>query len=121
MQEKARLQEELEKPKQEHWIKKLEKSMSIAEDILKRFENGDENIRKRIIADLGSNLYIKSKMFEIEASNPILCLEKSSLPIREILERFEPNESGSDKEKLEYLYSSSPLVLRRQDSNLIRH
>lgn len=118
IKEKARLQEELEKPKQEHWIRKLEKSMSIAEDILKRFESANEDTRKRIIADLGSNLYIKSKIFEIEASNPILCLEKFSLPVRQILEGFEPAESGSDKEKLECLYSSSPVLLRRQDSNL---
>jgi DNA invertase Pin-like site-specific DNA recombinase len=116
--EKARLKELLEKPKQESWIKRLEKAMNTATDIAEIFEKGDETKRKRVLYDLGSNLYIKSKMFEIEASNPILQLEKVSFLVKEISARFEPPKTPMDKEKLEYLYSSSPMVLRRQDSNL---
>jgi hypothetical protein len=52
-------------------------------------------------------------MFEIEASNPILLMEKFSSPVKEISERFEPLKSGLDKEKLELAYSSSPILLRR--------
>lgn len=116
--EKARLKELLEKPKQESWIKRLERAMNTATDIAEIFEKGDETKRKRVLYDLGSNLYIKSKMFEIEASNPILQLEKVSFLVKEISARFEPPKTPMDKEKLEYLYSSSPMVLRRQDSNL---
>mgnify|MGYP000559467526 CR=1 FL=1 len=111
--EKARLKELLEKPDKENWIKKLERAMNTAEDIAKTFEGGDETKRKRILNDLGSNLYIKSKMFEIEASNPILLMKKFSSPAREIFARFEPPKTPMDKEKLELAYSSSPILLRR--------
>ena len=114
--EKARLKEFLEKPKQESWIKRLEKAMNTATDIAEIFEKGDETKRKRVLYDLGSNLYIKSKMFEIEASNPILQLEKVSFLVKEISARFEPPKTPMDKEKLEYLYSSSPMVLAWRDS-----
>ncbi len=114
--EKARLKELLETPKQESWIKRLEKAMNAAEDIAEIFEKGDETKRKRVLYDLGSNLYIKSKMFEIEASNPILQLEKVSFLVKEISARFEPPKTPLDKEKLESSYSSSPLLLAWQDS-----
>lgn len=119
--EKARLKELLEKPQQENWIKRLEKAMNTAEDIAEIFEKGDETKRKRVLYDLGSNLYIKSKMFEIEASNPILQLEKVSFLVKEISARFEPPKNPMDKEKLELAYSSSPILLRRLDSNFIRY
>lgn len=116
--EKAKLKELLETPREESWIKKLEQAMNTAEDIAATFENGNESKRKRILNDLGSNLYIKCRMFEIEASNPILQLKKVSSLVKEISERFEPPKSPLDKEKLELVYSSSPILLRRQDSNL---
>jgi site-specific DNA recombinase len=111
--EKLRLKELLEKPQQEHWIKKLERAMDTAADIAKAYEEGDETKRKRILGDLGSNLYIKSRKFEIEASNPILLMKRFSSPVKEISARFEPLKNALDKEKLELSYSSSSLVLRR--------
>jgi DNA invertase Pin-like site-specific DNA recombinase len=113
LREKVRLKELLEKPRQESWIKRFERTMSTAEDIANRFDTGNESKRKQILHNLGSNLYIKSEMFEIEASNPILLMEKFSSPVKEISERFEPLKSGLDKEKLELAYSSSPILLRR--------
>ncbi len=117
LKEKDRLKSSLETPRQESWIKRLERAMNTAEDIANSFEEGDENKRKQILRNLGSNLYIKSKMFGIEASNPILLMEKFSFPVKEISARFEPLKSGLDKEKLELAYSSSPMVLRGSDSN----
>lgn len=55
--------------------------------------------------------YIKSKMFSIEASNPVLQLEKILPLVKAISTRFEPLKSPLDKEKLERAYSSSPLLL----------
>lgn len=111
--EKLRLKELLEKPQQEHWIKKLERAMDTAADIAKAYEEGDENKRKRILYNLGSNLYLKSRKFEIEASNPILLMKRFSSPVKQISVRFEPLKNALDKEKLELSYSSSPLLLRR--------
>ena len=111
--QKERLKQELGKPKQDHWIKRLEQSMNIATDIYKRFEDATEEEKKQILANLGSNLYLKSKLFDIEASNPILLMDKFSSPVKEISGRFEPPKTRLDKEKLELAYSSSPLLLWR--------
>lgn len=116
--EKARLKKLLETPQEESWVRKFERAMNAAEDIATAFEEGNETKRKRILNDLGSNLYIKCRLFQIEASNPILQLKKISPLVKEISGRFEPPKNPMDKEKLELAYSSSPILLRRQDSNL---
>lgn len=114
--EKEHLKGLLEKPKEEYWLDRFIKAVNTAEDILDAFEKGNESTRKQILRNLGSNLYLKSRMFEIEASNPVLRLEKISLLVKEISERFEPPKTRLDKEKLELLYSSSPILLRLLDT-----
>lgn len=115
LKEKTRLKELLatseNKPK--NWLEELQEAMSLAEDIKKRFETGDEAKRKEIIRKLGSNLTIKDRIFTVEAKNPVLKLRRVSPVVMDIYNRFEPVKSGLDKEKLELLYSSSPVLLRR--------
>ncbi|QQS21117.1 MAG: recombinase family protein [Candidatus Moraniibacteriota bacterium] len=100
----------------ETWIDRLEKTLSIAEDIKDRFQEGNEETKKLIINGLGSNLFIKERKFLIEATNPILKLQGFSFQVNSISQRFEPLKNPSDKEKLELSYSSSSLVLAWRDS-----
>lgn len=105
------------KTQSETWLDRFEKSLNVAEDIKNRFKNGDEKAKKRIISDLGSNLTLIDKMFNVEAENPILICKKISPTVNRIFERFEPVKSPENKRELELACSSSPVVLRERDSN----
>lgn len=114
VKEKAQLEENLKKASapSETWLDKLERALNVAEDIQKKFKTGDPKKKKVLVADLGSNLTIKDKKFTIEAENPILRIKKIASTSRAVLRRFEPTETPINKEKLELLYSSSPIMLR---------
>ena len=115
IQEKAQVEENLKQASSpsETWIDKLEHALNVAEDIQKKFENGDPKKKKIVVADLGSNLTIKDRLFNVEAENPILRIKKISSTSQAISKRFEPLNLPLDKEKLELAYSSSPMMLRR--------
>lgn len=120
MEEKKNLKESIkDTPTQtETWLDRLERALSVSEDIAKRFKNGDDKTKKQLLANLGSNLTIINQMFNVEAKNPILACKKISSEAQRIFSRFEPPNLPQDKEKLELAYSSSPMMLRDQDSNL---
>jgi DNA invertase Pin-like site-specific DNA recombinase len=110
---KEQLEENLKvtEGQQETWMDKLERALNVSEDIKEKFKNGDPNKKKVLIANLGSNLTIKDRMFNVEAENPILRIKKISSTSQEIFKRFEPTNLPQDKEKLELAYSSSPVML----------
>ncbi len=111
LSQKEVLKQTLATPHKRHWLEEFEETLSIAKDVQNRFINGTEKEQRVILSTLGSNLYITNKKFEIEASNPILRLEKAVPEIKLISERFEPLKTPEDKEKLELSYSSSPIML----------
>lgn len=98
-----------------YWIDKLEETrelLKIAQDSLDEFKDGDEEKRKEIFRSIGSNLALSDRKLNIRANNKFAGLEKISSELKTILERFEPLNLPEDKEKLELLYSSSPVLLR---------
>lgn len=116
-QEKARLRANLDacENNSANWIDKLEETkelLNFAQDALDRFKHGDEEKRKEIFKAIGSNLSLSDKKLNIEATNKLVGLEKISSEIKTIFKRFEPLDLPEDKEKLELLYSSSPVLLR---------
>lgn len=118
LEEKKELKKALALPPKKTWVEEFRESLNIAEDVRETFENGDEAKQKQVLASLGSNLTILDKKFAIKGKNPILRLKKISPVVKEISARFEPPGMAETKEKLELAYSSSPILLRRQDSNL---
>jgi DNA invertase Pin-like site-specific DNA recombinase len=122
-QEKARLKASLDASDSNStsWIDRLEETkelLEFAQDAVNTFKNGDEEKRKEIFRTIGSNLSLLDKKLNIEADNKLIGLEIISSEINKIFQRFEPLNLPEDKEKLELLYSSSPVLLRDQDSNL---
>ena len=96
----------------ETWLEKLERALNVSEDIKEKFKNGDQKKKKVLVSDLGSNLTIMNRMFNVEAENPILRIKKISSTSQEISKRFEPLDLPVNKEELELAYSSSPMMLR---------
>ena len=100
------------------WLKKAEKYFSFAENIKKRFEKGGLDIKKDILNSLGSNLYLEDQKIKVDFENTLKVIEKMATESKLINEMFEPLKGVENKRALGDLYSQSPVMLRRQDSNL---
>ncbi|MFA5993850.1 MAG: recombinase family protein [Parcubacteria group bacterium] len=92
-----------EAPK-ETWMEKLEKTMSVSEDICKKFKNGDWRDKKQLVASLGQDLHMKDSQFVIGEENPILRIKKIAKTSRAIYEEID---DPPNNEKLELAYASS--------------
>lgn len=117
IKEKARLKANLDacESNSTHWIDQLEEAkelLNLAQDSLDKFKNGDEAKRKEIFRSIGSNLSLSDKKLNIRANNKLIGLEIISSELNKIFRKFEPLNLPEDKEKLELLYSSSPVLLR---------
>ncbi|MFC1802328.1 recombinase family protein [Patescibacteria group bacterium] len=100
------------------WLEKAERYFDFAENVTERFNNGDLEIKKGILFALGSNLLLKDCKITIYLSEPLKIIKKMSSEVKEINRMFEPQKSVENKRTLGDLYSQSPVLLRRQDSNL---
>jgi hypothetical protein len=117
MQEKSRLGANLEACASNsiNWLDKLEEAkewLEFAQDAIDKFKNGDEAKRKEIFKAIGSNLSLLDKKLNVKGKNKLVGLEKISSEVKAIFKQFEPTNLPEDKEKLELLYSSSPVLLR---------
>ena len=123
MTEKTRLKAILDKceGKSSNWLEKLEEikeTLNFAKDASDKFKRGGFEKKKEIFHSLGSNLCLMDKKLLVKAENKLLGLKEVSSEVKTISERFEPLDCGLKKEKLELAYSSNPVLLRGQDSNL---
>ena len=78
--------------------------MSVAEDICKRFKDGDWRSKKQVVASLGQDLHMKNSQFVIGEENPILRIKKIAKTSRAI---YEKTADPPNNEKLELAYASS--------------
>ena len=100
------------------WLDKADELFQFATTAKESFEKGGIEIRKRILANLGSNLLLKDRKISITIEKPLLYLEDASKELKRIHRGVEPHKNGSNKEQLASLYASSPILRRMQDSNL---
>ena len=83
------------------WIKRAEKYFDFAVHAKERFENGDLQKKKEIIAFLGLNLSLKDRKATILIQKPLEKIKERALEARQLKERFEPLELVDNKEKFE--------------------
>ena len=102
----------------ETWMEKLEKTMDVAEDIHKRFKNGDWRSKKQLVASLGQDLKMKDSQFIIGEENPILRIKKIAKTSRTIYEK-ENAVDPPDNKKLAVAYTNSS-KLQGQLEELVR-
>lgn len=99
------------------WIKKADQVLTFAENARAIFENGSPEVKKNILANLGSNLLLKDGKLTIQAKNPLIVFKNISERLKEENSRFEPPEICSNKRKNRDLVPAYPSWLRRWDSN----
>lgn len=100
------------------WMKKADEMFQFATTAKESFENGGLETRKRILANLGSNLLLKDRKISITIEKPLIYLEDASKELERIHKSVEPPKNSSNKELLAQLYASSPILRRVEDSNL---
>ncbi|MCB9812714.1 recombinase zinc beta ribbon domain-containing protein [Candidatus Nomurabacteria bacterium] len=120
LQEKSR-QESLVRNTNERtteWFNNAEKYLTFAEDAYKRFKNGSLRTRKEMLFMLGSNLKLVDKKLFIIMPDMLQAIEKASVEVKQIHDRFEPQKTVDRQQFYSDLYSQSSVLLRGQDSNL---
>ena len=120
IEEKSLLNNELTMTNQrvDDWLERAERYFAFAENVKERFQKGGIEIKKDILNTLGSNLYLKDQKLKIDLDKPLKIIEKMATESRRINEMFEPLKGVENKRVLGDLYSQSPMMLRRQGSNL---
>jgi hypothetical protein len=86
----------------------------------KKFVKGDIETRKKMFRKLGSNLLLNNKILTISMGKPFVPLKIIAAEVKTIHKRLEPPETSDKSEDYERLYAQNPVVLRGQDSNLLR-
>lgn len=100
------------------WIEKAETIFQFAQTAKSKFDFGTYEDKRLVLSSLGSNFILKDQKVNIELNIPfsIICEVKKELDL--IYSKLEPQEIGSDKINLGQLYSQSPILYRREESNL---
>lgn len=99
------------------WIKKAEMLFNFAATAKKAFNNGSIEDKKNIFAALGSNLLLQDKKITVRLENPLELINEVQDEINYIHKKFEPVKVGSNRTNYGQLYSQSPVLLPRSDSN----
>jgi len=100
------------------WLERAEQLFHFAEIGKFRFETGTIQDKKEVLSFLGSNLLLKDQKLFITKKNELITMEELAKEEKAIRNRLEPLSFGSDKTRLWAEYTQSPMMLRRQDSNL---
>ena len=100
------------------WIDRAEEIFNFARDAKLKFETGTAEDRRSILSALGSNLTLKGQKLNISIEKPLVLLEETAREVKSIHQRFEPDQPPINNRTSEEKYLQSPMMLRRQDSNL---
>ncbi len=119
MQEKQKYHELLNdtNERQNKWLELTEKTFNFCCYARYWFAKGDPRTKREILATLGSNLTLKDKKLNIQASEPFMIIEQGLQQVPEAKAMFEPTIFGEGKRKKEPVGSLNPRWLRGWDSN----
>jgi site-specific DNA recombinase len=102
------------------WLMKADEILDFATAAPKKFVEGDIETRKKMFRKLGSNLLLNNKILTISMGKPFVPLKIIAAEVKSIHKRLEPPETSDKSEDYERLYTQNPVVLRGQDSDLLR-
>ena len=117
--EKARLNELMNDADKNigDWIEEADKLFTLAELARERFQYGNLQKKKEMLAALGSNLSLRDGKLTIKAKDKIIAMRSLSSEVKKTRKRLEPLDNSLIKGKPELLYSGNPMLLRGSDSN----
>lgn len=101
LREKNRLKSQLDnvEDRANKWLKLSEEAFDFARYAKYWFENGDSDKRKEIMSKLGSNFVLKDKKLSFQPNKIIEIIIKGNIESRKVVERLEPEKSGSNTRK----------------------
>ena len=99
------------------WVKRADEMYNFAHCAKSKFENGSMEVKKGILASLGSNLLLRDKKLEITVLKPLRVVEEMAIEVSHINKRLEPLKIGSNNKTPVELYDESLILLRGWDSN----
>ncbi len=102
------------------WLMKADEILDFATAAPKKFVKGDIETRKKMFRKLGSNLLLNNKILTISMEKPFVPLKIIAAEVRSIHKRLEPAKTSEKSEDYEPWYAQNPVVLRGQDSDLLR-
>ena len=118
--ERDRLEKEMGGTKE-----KLDRDLEMAQRVfnfcafaLRHFNTDDLHKKREIFSTIGSNLILKDKKLNIEKLHPYLLIENEMREQMATFSSLEPKKGRSTKGKEAAFATSSPDLLRDQDSNL---
>lgn len=138
MRAREELSEDEYREKKEHWLKEKKRRFGLLNDTDARitrwannmesafkfvtrakeeFENGSLEKRRRIFLAIGSNLTLKDRIVGIDVEKTLLPMRRLADAIRDIHAALEPQKDRMNQSDYEEIYSQSPIVSARLDSN----
>ena len=104
--------------------KRLNDSYSMAERTFsfcalakKKFEEGDEKMKRLILSSVGSNLTLKDKILSIQLLHPFQLIMTELNSQKELISQLEPKKTLETKREVGTSVPTSPLMRRVRDSN----
>ncbi|HTR18736.1 MAG TPA: recombinase family protein [Candidatus Paceibacterota bacterium] len=95
----------------ERWANTADEMFAFIEQAKWKLEKGNLEVRRSILAALGSNLTVKNKILSIDTENCLFPVRKISNEVREIHKRFEPIDTKEKQRLFEQTCSQSPTLL----------
>lgn len=119
LREKARLYELLSDTdgRVNKQVEKAEELFAFAFNAIEKFNSGPLQIRKQILAALGSNLILKDKILSINWRECLLPEQKLAGEVSQIHERLEPPKKEATQEYFDEIYAGNPVVSPQMESN----
>lgn len=91
----------------ETWLDRAEKTLEFAETAKKRFETGDWEAKKEILACLGSTLTVKNRTLSLRLNPPLEMVGKVAPEVQAFHEGLEPAQVPATQEDWEGIYSKN--------------
>jgi len=89
------------------WLDRAEKLFDFAETAKKRFEEGDFQTKRDILACLGTNIILKVRTLHLETTKPLVLINQVAPEVKALHKRLEPCKTPISKGKLEVLYAQN--------------
>lgn len=101
----------------DQWLKTADEMFTFIEEAKWKLEKGNLQVRRGILAALGSNLMVKDKILTIDTEKCLFPIKKISKEVRAIHKRFEPINTPEKQGQFEQTCSQSPTLLGDLESN----
>ena len=122
MKEKNEMEEKMNQTgdRINQWIELSERTFNFARYASYWFKKGDLVTKKIVLANLGSNLILKDKIFDIIVTKPLQCIIEMKNSKSSEINIIEPKENTSfdgNNRDIESVWAQNPIVLPLEDSN----